>query len=112
MPAALPRREERVQNSGTILVKKVEGTGYRIRLLDSIRFFEKAVDHPVRLDPDLVAGTVKGAKKAYLTPAGMLMIEDPSGRTVSLSLMDISTDEALRVMKEAMKGLEGSEDLL
>ena len=108
----LPRKEEGIQNSGTVLVKKVEPTDYSKRLLDSIRFFEKAVDHPVRFDPKLVEGTVKGAKKAYLTPAGMLIIEAPTGRVISMSLMDISTDEALRVMREAMKGLKGSEDLL
>ncbi|MDG7007217.1 MAG: hypothetical protein JRN06_03100 [Nitrososphaerota archaeon] len=105
-----PTMEEWVQNTGTVLVRKAEVTGYSRRLLDSIRFFEKAVDHPARLDPMAVAGVVNGAKTAYLTPAGMLTIEDSAGKTISVSLLDISTDEALRVMREAMKGLKEAED--
>ena len=101
----LSRGEGEFQTSGTVLVQKTEQTEHAKRLLDSIRFFEKAVDRPVRFDPRLLGATVKGARKAYLTPAGMIMAEDSTGKMISLSLMDISTDEALRVMREVMKGI-------
>jgi hypothetical protein len=107
----LSNGEGNVQNSGTVLVKKVEQTEYTKRLLESIKFFEKAVDRPVRFDPGLLGATFKGAKKAYLTPAGMMMVEDSTGKTVSLSLMDIATDEALKVMRDVMKGIKSDGDL-
>jgi hypothetical protein len=107
-----PRRDDQgVPNSGTMLVKKVEMGQYAKRLVDSIKFFEKAVDHPVRIDPKLLGGTLRGARKAYLTPAGMLIVEDANGKSTSLSLLDISTDEALQVMRQAMKGLTGRDEL-
>jgi hypothetical protein len=54
---------------------------------------------------------MRGAKRAYLTPAGMIMVEDSTGKTTSLSLMDLATDEALKVMREAMKGIKDREDM-
>jgi hypothetical protein len=110
-PIESRKDEETRQPSGTVLVKRVERTEYAKRLVDSIKFFEKAVDHPVRIDPSILGGTLKGARKAYLTPSGMLMVEDKGGRSISLSLLDLSTDEALQVMREAMKDLKGMGDL-
>lgn len=98
-------------NSGTVLVKRVEDKEYAKRLVDAIKSFEKAVDHPVKVDPSLLGSTFKGAKKAYLSPAGILIVEDSKGKVTSTSIMDISTDEALQVMRQAMKGIVGSEEL-
>ena len=109
---ALPSMEAGgVLSTETVLVKKVEQTDYSKRLLDAIRFFEKAVDHPVRFDPKLLQGTIKGARKAYLTPAGMMMVEDSSGKMITMSLVDISTEEALKVMREVMKEIKGKGEL-
>jgi len=90
---------------GTVLIQETKDQTYAQRLVDSIRFFEKAVDRPVRIDPDLLKGSLKDIKRAYLTPSGMVMAEDSSGMTISLSLMDLSTSEALHIMTEAMRAL-------
>ena len=93
--------------SVTALIEKKSDRAFRKRLVESIRFFDKAVDHPVRLDASALSGILRGANKAYLTPAGMILAEDSAGRPVSLSLSDLPAGEALKIMKEAMKGLEG-----
>ena len=120
VPSAVPASEEPesgqkdgdVDNRGTVLVRRVAPSEYVRRLLDSIRFFEKAVDHRVSFDPTLLGGTLRDARKAFLTPAGMIVAEDSAGKTVYLSLMDMSTDEALDVMREVMKGINQAEDSL
>jgi hypothetical protein len=99
--------EPDVQNAGTVLVEKPVDPTYKDRLVDSIRFFQKAVDHPVRIDPKWLRGSVKDVKRVYLTPAGMVMAENSKGKTVTLSLMELSTDEALNIMTEAMRQIEG-----
>ena len=80
---------------------------YAKRLRDSIDFFGKAVKGPVRINPATLQGTFRDVKKAYLTAAGMVLVEDSAGKTTSRSLLELSTDEALQVMTEAMKGLDG-----
>lgn len=104
--ARKPAATASVENAGTLLLNE-ERAEYVKRLKDSIKFFEKAVGRPLSIDPKLLGGTVKEAKKAYLTSAGMLMVEDSKGKLASFSLMDISTEEALQVMREAMKELKG-----
>ncbi len=107
-PAVNSSAREGSPSLETVLVKKNEEPTYRQRLVDSMKFLEKAVDRPVKIDPNLVRSALLGAKSAYLTPGGTLMVEDSSGRTLSLSLMDLSTDEALKVMAAVMREIEGS----
>ena len=92
------------RSTGTVLEQK-QKVDYAKRLRDSIAFFEKAVDHPVRIDPAVLRGVFNDVSRAYLTPAGMVMVVDSSGKSTSRSLLELSTDEALKVMSEAMKGL-------
>ena len=92
--------------SAAVLLEERDRSDYAKRLRDSIGFFERAVSHPVRIDPAVVRGTFMDPVKAYLTPAGILLVEDSAGKTSSRSLLELSTDEALRVMGEAMKVLK------
>ena len=105
---AAPKPYPDFQSSGTVLVEKPGEPTYRERLLDSMRFLEKAVDHPVRIDPSSLGDTFKEVTRAYLTPAGMVIAEDRVGKTVAMSLLDLPTDEALKVMTDAMREVGGS----
>lgn len=96
-----------LQSSASVLVLRDDRHEYKQRLVDSIRFFEKAVNHPVSINTGILPDALKGTRSAYLTPGGMVLTEDSSGKTSSRSLFDFSTDEALKIMREAMKGLEG-----
>ncbi|MDE1854233.1 MAG: hypothetical protein KGI38_10890 [Thaumarchaeota archaeon] len=96
-----------LSSASSILVEKKDRAAYKKRLMESMKFLEKAVDHPVRIDPSSISGTFKDVSRAYLTRAGMIIAEDTSGRAISVSLLDLPTDEALKVMTDAMKVLEG-----
>jgi hypothetical protein len=100
-----PRRT--VQRGGTVLVEKPGEPTYAQRLVESMRFLEKAVDKPVKIDPGLLVGAIPNVKRAYLTSAGMIMAEDRDGRPSTLSLMDLSTDQALNIMSQVMRTLGG-----
>ena len=97
------------RSEATVLLERRPKDDYAVRLGESIRFFEKAVDRPIKIDPALLSGVVKNARKAYITPSGMIMAEDPTGKPVTLSLKDLSTDEALNVMTETMRAIREKE---
>ena len=119
MPEEQPKRSARppqgdqnlrlagARASSTVLVEKPRDQAYARRLAESIRFFEKAVDHPVKLDPKLLQKTFPAVRRAYLTPTVVIMGEDSDGKTISLSLKDLPADEALKIMTEAMRSLGG-----
>lgn len=101
--ASAPGRVRTVQSGGTVLVEKPGEPTYAQRLIESMKFLEKAVDKPVKIDPSLLDGTLPNVRRAYLTSAGMIMAEGKDGKSTTLSLMDLSTDQALNIMSQVMR---------
>ena len=104
-----PPDTEASQGEAAVLLERRPKDDYAVRLGDSIRFLEKAVDRPIDIDPALLSGVVRNARKACLNPSGTITAEDPNGKSVTLSLKDLSTDEALNVMTEAMRAIREKE---
>ncbi|HKT21928.1 MAG TPA: hypothetical protein VJR06_04880, partial [Nitrososphaerales archaeon] len=101
--ASAPGPVRTVQSGGTVLVEKPGEPTYAQRLIESMKFLEKAVDKPVKIDPSLLDGTLPNVRRAYLTSAGMIMAEGKDGKSTTLSLMDLSTDQALNIMSQVMR---------
>ena len=95
------------QASGAVLVEGLDAATPKEKLTESMKLLEKTMDRPVRINAEPLRGTLKDAKGAYLTPAGMVMVEDVLGRAHSLSLLDLPTDVALKLMNDAMHAIKG-----
>jgi len=70
----------------------------KIRLVETIRFFELAVNRPIEFDAGIV-----GAARAFLGPRAVVMMEDANGNYVPKPLLEFPAGKAISIMKAVAK---------
>jgi hypothetical protein len=75
------------------------------RLKRSMAFLKSVVDKPVPLDADIFATHSSGVVRAFLVPGAVVRMEDSAGKMVSVPLSDFPTDQAMSIMKSAIRHL-------
>ncbi len=72
-------------------------------MVESIRSLQAEAGHSIEISVALLGEKCSGAKRTVLDPDGVILVDWPDGKTTSMSLSELSSEQIVPIFREVVR---------